>query len=159
MKFAQALSEHLQKIAGVARTSIIPLNQLDEAEISENDIYISLLETEREFLATMSPQDMDRLRAMTDVVTNLLWVTGASMLGTDPDPNLTLAGGLSRALMLEQPSLRFAVYDIGAARLLKSDQLLLACENTVNALVANHDKDDCEFIQVEWTPVRQPFWA
>ena len=147
-EFANTLATYLQKRAGVSHVSIVALSQIGSGnlEILEKDICISLLETEREFLATMSPQNMDRLRSITDVVTDLLWLTGANMLGNHPDPNLTLSNGLSRALMLEQPTLRYSVLDVGPAQLLGSN-VLAACANVVQALVVRYNKDDCEFIQ------------
>jgi len=108
---------------------------------------ISLLEIEHEFLATISSEDMDRLRAMTDVVTDLLWLTGANMMSNNPDPNLTLSSGLSRTLMLEQPALRFSVLDVG--RLESQSDMLSTCETTTRALVTCHESDDCEFIQAK----------
>ncbi|KAI1119036.1 polyketide synthase [Nemania sp. NC0429] len=144
MHLASTLATYLQQETRVSQVSIIGHHQLDKQEISANDICISLLEMEREFLASMSPQDMNRLRAMTDVLTDLLWITGANMLGNTPDPNVTLSNGLSRALMLEQPTLRYSVLDVGPL-----DQLDLAtvCESAVQALVPKYDKDDCEFIK------------
>ncbi|MCJ1468405.1 hypothetical protein MMC07_007033 [Pseudocyphellaria aurata] len=96
----------------------------------------------------MSPQAMDHLRAVTDVVTDLLWVTGANMLGSEPDPNLTLSNGLSRALMLEQPTLRWSVLDIGSAQKQLADQVKInnVCGDILKTLVARYEKDDCEFI-------------
>ena len=114
-------------------------------QISKRDICISLLEIEHEFLATISSEDMDRLRSITDVVTDLLWLTGASMISNDPNPNLTLSGGLSRALMLEQPALRFSILDIG--RLESESDTLSSCENAIKALLRCYEADDCEFIQ------------
>ncbi|ROT38902.1 polyketide synthase [Sodiomyces alkalinus F11] len=141
---ANALATHLQKKAGVSRVSIIKLSQLDNTKIAESDICVSLLETEAEFLATMSPQNMNRLRAMTDKATDLLWLTGANMLGSSPDPNLTLSSGLSRSLMLEQPTLRWSVVDVGELQAL---DVATACDNALKALVVKYDKDDCEFIE------------
>lgn len=103
----------------------------------------------------MSPSDMNALRAMTDVVTDLLWLTGADMLGDNPDPNLTLANGLSRALMLEQPALRHAVLDVGPvhAKLAgagdggEAKALASTFANVVRAVVPRYNADDCEFIE------------
>lgn len=103
-----------------------------------------MLELEREFLATMSPQDMSLLRSLTDVVSNLIWLTGANMLG-NPDPNLTLSSGLSRASMLEQPSLRFSILDLGV---LKELEFASSFENIEKTLTIYDDIDDKEFIQV-----------
>ena len=144
------MAAFLQKKAGVTLASIVELNQVDTVQINERDICISLVETEREFLATMSPQAMDHLRAVTNTATDLLWITGANMLGNDPDPNLTLANGLSRTLMLEQPTLRWSVLDIGSAQKQLVDQVKAenVCGNILKALVARYEKDDCEFISV-----------
>lgn len=105
-----------------------------------------MLEMEREFLATISSEDMDRLRIITDVVADLLWLTGANMLSDDPDPNLTLSGGLSRSLMLEQPALRFSVLDVG--RVKSELDILCTCKNVIRTLLTYHESDDYEFIQV-----------
>jgi NADPH:quinone reductase-like Zn-dependent oxidoreductase len=145
MDFAKALASYLPKTAGISKVNVISLHQIDSAQIAKEDICISLLEMEHEFLATIKPQDTDRLRVMTDNVTDLLWVTGSNMLGDTPDPNLTLSNGLSRALMLEQPALRFSLLDVGPANLL-GPRIELACNQAVKALVPKHSKDDCEYI-------------
>ncbi|ORY71075.1 polyketide synthase [Pseudomassariella vexata] len=145
--FANTLTTYLQKRAGVSQESIITISQIGTGnlDIHEKDICISLLEMEREFLATISPQNMDRLRTITDKANDLVWLTGANMLGAHPDANLTLSNGLSRALMLEQPTLRYSILDVGPAQFLGSN-VLATCANVVKVLVARYDKDDCEFI-------------
>ncbi|KAI1432421.1 polyketide synthase [Xylaria sp. CBS 124048] len=140
--FGNTLATYLQKKAGVSSVIISTLGSVDLFD--KQTIVISLLELEREFLATMSPQDMDDLRAATDVVADLLWLTGANMLGSQPDPNLTLSSGLSRALMLEQPALRFSVMDVGS---LRQEKMLDTSANVIKALVARYDRDDCEYIE------------
>ncbi|RYP19020.1 hypothetical protein DL765_003603 [Monosporascus sp. GIB2] len=60
-EFANTLATYLQKEAGVTHVSIVGLNQIYTVPIEERDICISLLETEREFLATMTPQATDHL--------------------------------------------------------------------------------------------------
>ncbi|KAI1098670.1 polyketide synthase-like protein [Jackrogersella minutella] len=140
----------LKEITNVARVNGMLLSDIRTVEIHKTTICISLLEAETEFLATMSQDDMDLLRSITNVVTDLLWVTSANMLDSTgrADPNLTLAGGLSRTLMLEQPSLRFSVVDIGPLCDFKQNALPI-CENLVRALVPFHDMDDKEFIHTE----------
>ncbi len=56
---------------------------------------------------------MDLLKRVMGKSTDLVWLTGATYMGGS-SPDLTLASGLSRALMLEQSSLRFVILDIGA---------------------------------------------
>lgn len=143
--FAATLATHFEKSIGVAQTSIIPIEQLDSLEVAQTDITISLLELEREFLPTISVEDTTRLKAITDTVTDLLWVTGGNMLGDAPQPNLTLSNGLSRALMLEQPALRYTVLDVGPVSQLGL-KAQAASEQAVGALAAAYNGDDCEFI-------------
>ncbi|KAH7383971.1 polyketide synthase [Pyrenochaeta sp. MPI-SDFR-AT-0127] len=142
---AKALALSLSKTAGVSNVKILSLPQIDATRISKDDLCISLLEMEHEFLATIDQQDTDRLHAITDKVTDLLWVTGANILGNAPNPNLTLSNGLSRALMLEQPALRFSLLDVGPPHLLES-RLELFCSHVIKTLVPEHAKDDCEYI-------------
>ncbi|KAI1076097.1 polyketide synthase-like protein [Whalleya microplaca] len=142
-----SLQPSLQQVAGVTQVRSVPLSEIHTAGVCDKTICISLLEAETEFLATMNQDHMDLLRGMTDIVTDLLWITGANMLDSSgqADPNLTLASGLSRALMLEQPSLRFSIVDIGPASDFKKNALP-TCENLIRALIPCHDTDDKEFI-------------
>ncbi|OBR11662.1 Beta-ketoacyl synthase domain-containing protein [Colletotrichum higginsianum IMI 349063] len=156
-EFAKTLAAYLETAADVSEARIVSLDKLDSIKIKEDDVCVSLLETETEFLATLSPQSMDRLRAVTDVVADLLWVTGANMLGSEPDPNLTLSNGLSRAMMLEQPRLRWSVLDVGHAltqtkKENNKDAAEVAaqvCSNILSGLVALYEQDDAEFISVD----------
>ncbi|TVY25497.1 Reducing polyketide synthase [Lachnellula hyalina] len=143
--FTKSLSSYLKQTAGAAQVNNVSIADLDQASVSSKMICISLLEIEREFLATMSPEDMNRLRTCTDIATNLLWFTGAGML-TTPDPNLTLSNGLSRALMLEQPSLRFTIYDVGPVGVLDNTSTFAYMDRI---LAVYEDVDDKEFIQVD----------
>ncbi|KAF4499910.1 polyketide synthase [Fusarium agapanthi] len=144
IEFGAALSAMLAEQVGISHVTSIKFHELDTAEICDVDICTSLLELENEFLATMSPQDMERLRSITSTTTNLLWITGANMLGPTPNPNLTLSNGLSRALMLEQPALRFTILDMGSLVDLNTE---LICSSVTKVLGRVHDRDDCEFIQ------------
>ncbi|KAF5688761.1 polyketide synthase [Fusarium denticulatum] len=139
----ETISAMLSEQVGISHVSVIELPEIDTTEITDVDICISLLEIEQEFLATMNPQDMERLRSITSTTTNLLWITGANMRGTTPNPNLTLSNGLSRALMLEQPALRFSILDLGSLVDLDAE---LICSSVIKVLGRVHDRDDCEFI-------------
>lgn len=125
--------------------TVIALSDISTVAVSRETLCISLLELEHEFLATITQEDMNLLRYLTDTVSDLLWITGANMLGS-PDPNLTLSSGLSRSLMLEQPSLRFCVLDIG--RLVNLEQIS-TFNNIKRALTVDPRIDDKEFVQVD----------
>ncbi|EED21266.1 polyketide synthase, putative [Talaromyces stipitatus ATCC 10500] len=130
---------------GASQLKSISLGDIGEVEFNEQVVVVSLLELEHEFLATVSSDDMDRFRKITDNVTKLLWLTGANMLSA-PNPDLTLASGLSRALMLEQPALRYIILDIGAD--ITNPELVTAiCDNVSAALTFRYATDDSEFIQ------------
>ncbi|KAK8024082.1 polyketide synthase [Apiospora rasikravindrae] len=140
-----AIGSYLGKKASCT-VSATTLDGINSAKITAETVCISLLEIEGEFLATMSADDMNRLRLITDVVTRIVWLTGADMMAA-PNPDLTLSSGLSRALMLEQPSLRFAVLDIGAANTSDPNIMATTCENLTRVLGAHYATDDTEFIQ------------
>ncbi|KAJ8130208.1 hypothetical protein O1611_g3422 [Lasiodiplodia mahajangana] len=146
--FSTALAAYLGKAVGMPDVKVIGLEQIDTTKLNAEDICISLIELEREFLPTISPQAMDRLRVITDTVTDLLWLTGANMLGKDPNPDLTLSNGLSRALMLEQPTTRWSVLDVGDAQAQLRDpaSVEIVAGHIIRALVTRYEKDDCEFI-------------
>ncbi|RYO96329.1 hypothetical protein DL764_007495 [Monosporascus ibericus] len=141
----QAISTYLGKTLGLGQVQTLPLNAIATHEVTDKDLYISMLEIEREFLATMSTDEMNLLRRITDVTTDLLWLTTANML-SDPQPSLTLSSGLSRALMLEQPSLSFTVLDIGDANTSKASIEQL-CTNLAFSILPQNDMDDKEFVQ------------
>lgn len=139
----EKLAADLKEKAGVTNAAVITVDQLDNTTLTPSTICVSLLETETEFLATISDEDAKRLRIMTDNATDLLWITSGNMLGAKPDPNVTLSNGLSRALMLEQPTLRYTVLDLGP---LAETDAASAGEKALKSLVAAYDKDDTEFI-------------
>lgn len=90
---------------------------------------------------------MDLLHRVTNEARTLLWVTGAGMLGDAPNPSLTLSSGLSRALMLEQPTLQFAVLDVG---FVSDEEALRTCQNIVTnieIILSDSETKDKEFIQ------------
>ncbi|KAI5867520.1 polyketide synthase [Durotheca rogersii] len=146
--FTDTLSTFLREVASASTVQNISLADISGVEISSKTICISTLEIEREFLATMSQEDMDSLRKITDVVTNLLWLTGANMLSGNPEPNLTLSNGLSRAIMLEQPSLRWSLLDVGDAN--KLPTLVQAISENLSRTLTTYDHiDDKEFILVD----------
>lgn len=132
--FAAALEAHLLQ-RGAANIHTVKIHEVSSAQFDKQTICISLLELEHEFLATMNQLDMDCLRSLTNTVTTLVWLTGASALGDSPKPDLVLGNGFSRALMLEHPSLSFVILDVGLsgsgvddATLQNIVQVLESCE-------------------------------
>ncbi|KAI1465640.1 polyketide synthase-like protein [Daldinia caldariorum] len=146
LTLAAAVAGHLQRSAGF-EVKTISLGRINEVKFTEKTIFISMLEVEHEFLASMSEEDMRSLQRITTTVTDMLWLIGANMLEL-PDPNMALCHGLSRTLMLEQPSLRFSVLDIGP--LSDSSAMIdLTCENVTRCLLMSDGTDsiDSELVQ------------
>ena len=93
---------------------IIGLPHVSETTLFARSIVISTVEAEEPLLAVLSEQDMSLVKFMTDNASKIVWVTNADVMsGTRPDFAPVL--GLSRALMLEQPSVQFAVFDVDDA--------------------------------------------
>ena len=121
------------------------LEDLVEVELSPKAIIISLLELDKPILASMTPHEMSLVKRITDNVNSIIWLTGASYIdGSSPD--LTLASGLSRALMLEQPALRFIILDIGSSKRTTPSDHVTVCGSIDKALFADDVPDDKEFV-------------
>lgn len=130
---------------GATNISAVSFTELDTMDIGKRNIWISLVELEQELLASITPQDMTILHKLTDVATDLVWLTGANMLGS-PNPGLTLVNGLSRSLMLEQPALRFTVVDVESFDIVAS-QTEGICHDVAKVLHGDGVRDDTEFIR------------
>lgn len=142
---SKEIRAHFDGIVGAENVKSYSLKDLENLELPPKSVTISLLELEKPLLAVMTPKEMDLVRKITDTTTDLVWLTGASYMDGSA-PSLSLASGLSRALMLEQPSLRFVILDIGvSAHMCKSDQTGI-CSNIDRALFADDVPDDKEFV-------------
>ncbi|KAL4884019.1 putative polyketide synthase [Aspergillus karnatakaensis] len=146
---ASAVVYHLLH-TGIQPARAICLDDLDTMELPSHMSCICLLEIEHGLLTTINPTDMDRVRKLTDASSNLVWLTGANMLGS-PRPDLTLCSGLSRTLMVEQPTLRFIVLDIGNTDLSLAEERDYTCRNIAGLLnissLSSPTMNDREFIQ------------
>ena len=139
------LQRHFSAIVGRNSVKAYSLQDLASVELPPKTITISLLELEKPLLATMDPTEMNLLRRITDKTTDLIWLTGATyMSGSSPD--LTLASGMSRALMLEQPSLRFVILDIGNPAQIPQHDHGRVCSDVERSLFADDVPDDKEFV-------------
>ncbi|KAI1123051.1 putative polyketide synthase [Nemania abortiva] len=146
VELAASLSVYLKEKAGATRVRKVSLADLDKVSLTDDIVYISLLELEHELLATVSQPALKGLQAVTNVARYVLWLTGANAL-QESNPNLALSNGLSRAVMLEQPLLHFSVFDIGSVENMLSMQL--TCENILSVLHSCFYREDAEFIQAE----------
>ncbi|KAI0459484.1 polyketide synthase-like protein [Xylaria acuta] len=142
-ELAISLSAYLKETACAARVRQVSLADLHKYELTDDIAYVSLLELDHELLATISQPELERLQAVTNVARHMLWLTGANAFH-EPNPNLALSNGLSRALMLEQPLLHFSVLDVGSIENTHSMQLI--CESILSALHSCFNREDSEFV-------------
>lgn len=89
----------------------IYLHKLLPETIKPKATIVTTIELNYAILAGLTDAESINVKAMTDNATNLIWLTGGDNMNGGK-PNMSLVSGLSRALMLEQPSLRFFTIDI-----------------------------------------------
>ena len=117
LKMQSALEKHFGHTV-----PIVALAQVRTTPSLARSIILSTIEAEQSLLRSMSEDEMASVRTMTNEVSKILWITNANHLdGRKPDFALVL--GLSRAVMLEQPSVGFAIFDV--------DNLSSNLENTI----------------------------
>ncbi|KAI1802995.1 putative polyketide synthase [Daldinia bambusicola] len=142
--FISSLTEDLRQTHKAQEIRTISLAELPAIEISDNAVCISLIEIERPFLADMCQEDLTLLHNLMSAVKNIVWLVGANLVGT-PNPDLTLVQGISNSIMVEQPSLRFAVLDVGSIDILSSDARR-SCQNIIQVLERHEKIDDRGFV-------------
>ncbi len=74
-------------------------------------IVFNLCELKDPLLFVISDKDMNKVKIIIDNSTSLVWTTNANTLQGDRLDHALIVG-LSRALMLEQPSLEIFTFDI-----------------------------------------------
>ncbi|RYP80513.1 hypothetical protein DL770_006186 [Monosporascus sp. CRB-9-2] len=120
----------------------LSLHDISEGSIPPGSTVFSFLEAEKPLLSVMDKEESIRLKRITDNSSNLVWVTSGNLL-SGSRPEFGLAFGLSRAVMMEQPSTRFYVFDV--------DNIHLQTERAFANLVSVLDQDrravDFEFVQ------------
>ncbi|KAJ5635342.1 polyketide synthase-nonribosomal peptide synthetase [Penicillium longicatenatum] len=111
--FNEALAKHLSTELGQNVKRVL-LHDLTKSMITAKSLVISTIELSRPVLSTLTGEEMQSVKCITDNALSLLWLTGGNnMEGSRPD--FALMSGLSRALMLEQPSLQITMLDLDVA--------------------------------------------
>jgi hypothetical protein len=122
------------------------IDQINSDTIPKHAKVISVIEAEKPFLVNMEGEEMAHFKGITDNADDLVWVTGGSLLSGE-QPEFSIAYGLSRALMLEQPSLKFSVFDVDTS----FQDLEHTAQNIIGTLFdkfsAGHVQTDFEFMQ------------
>jgi hypothetical protein len=110
--FNAVLAAQIEKSTGRAARRVA-LDQItpELLQAHRNVHVIATIELEDPLLSRVTEDEMRLVKILTDSCANLVWVTGGRLL-QGSRPELWIVFGLSRALMLEQPSLRFFVVDV-----------------------------------------------
>lgn len=72
---ASSLHDTLRSRSADQQLRTITLAQMESAGVAESDVVVSLLETDKPFLATMNEEDFQAFRCLLTATKNLLWVT------------------------------------------------------------------------------------
>ncbi|KAI1142338.1 polyketide synthase [Hypoxylon sp. FL0543] len=90
---------------------LIGMSEVNEENIPSRSIVISTIESKDPILSTISEEQMRLVKTLTNRASLILWLCNADFMSAKA-PEFAPILGLSRAVMLEQPSLRFAVFDV-----------------------------------------------
>ncbi|CAI7567668.1 unnamed protein product [Penicillium viridicatum] len=135
----KVLQEHLGSVV-----NIVDLAQVSIATVPDRSFVISTLEQEQPLLSRIDEGEMTQLKSITDRVAKIVWVVNGGFVGGE-SPDFAPVLGLSRALMLEQPSLQFAVLDVDD-KSASSPNILHNIVNVLDRLI-HQPEPDFEFSQ------------
>ena len=109
----EAVRVLVDKLAGALgkSTTLLKLEEVTKESIPKGAPIISFLEAEEPLLSSLSHDEMNKVKIITDNASSILWLTGGGLLG-GTDPEYGIASGLARAISMEQPSLEFINFDV-----------------------------------------------
>ncbi|KAI5866016.1 reducing type I polyketide synthase 10 [Durotheca rogersii] len=140
-RLGSALADRLRPLQGYW-VSRVNLRDLVSEHIPSGSTVFNLCEVETPLLATTTDDEMSGVKVMTDKAGTLIWVTGGNILHGDK-PEFALAAGMSRAITLEQPALKFYTYDIDQSE----ENVQVTAERLVQTLSQQSRVPDREFVQ------------
>ncbi|PYH84784.1 KR-domain-containing protein [Aspergillus uvarum CBS 121591] len=110
LQLQKTLQEHFRSVV-----NIVGLSQVSPATVPDRSFVVSTLEQQQPLLTTINEHELAQLQSITDRVAKIVWIVHGGFIGGEK-PDFAPVLGLSRALMLEQPSLQFAVLDVDDER-------------------------------------------
>ncbi|TAQ85507.1 hypothetical protein B7494_g6164 [Chlorociboria aeruginascens] len=138
---SKAVTAHLTSVTG-SKVSRLSINEVSPETVPSHSVIFSLLESEKPLLVQSTDYQMEKVKILTDRASKLVWVTRGNLLEAG-DARFGLVNGLSRALMMEQPSLTFITFDIDNI----SAAPIPTAKNIVAVLSENQYLQDFEFVQ------------
>jgi acyl transferase domain-containing protein len=139
---SEALVTDLSRQLGPDGYKYIAFDDLVEGAVPTGATVISLVESERPLLSTSSEPELAKIKLVTDNAETIVWVTSGDLI-EGKRPEFGLVSGLSRAVMMEHPLLKFFTFDI--------DDISSVHENTAKNIISvlkDHGAPrDFEYIQ------------
>jgi hypothetical protein len=143
LEINSAIASELSALYGVA-VQRISLSDTSRETIPTKAVVVVTAEILKPLLSIISDGEMANVKAITDNASTIVWVTGGDLLnGRQPD--FALVSGLSRAIMLEQPSLKFFTYDIDSP----AAQPMASAKRIAAVLSQSNDDSDRDFEFIE----------
>ncbi|KAK6542003.1 hypothetical protein TWF694_007774 [Orbilia ellipsospora] len=140
--FGTFISEAIYRVTAKKPTRI-SIEDISIETCGLESTVISLLEIDNPLLAASSVEEWDRVKILIERATCLFWITNGNLLDCTA-PDYSLIYGLSRAAMMEQPSLKFFVYDVDS--ITRNPEK--TCKNIGSILQNGHpNTQDFEFIE------------
>ncbi|KAK0510417.1 hypothetical protein JMJ35_006849 [Cladonia borealis] len=136
---SQKLGQRIERIHfdDLARDRLVP-----------GSTVVATVELERPFFSTMTNEELASVKVITDSAKHVIWITGGGQLaGIHPD--FAVVSGLSRAIMLEQPALKFATFDVDDSQT-GLDRTISNCMYVVDQILSENTLD-FEFVQSQGT--------
>ncbi|KAI1113132.1 ketoacyl-synt-domain-containing protein [Nemania sp. NC0429] len=146
-----ALVMHLLRVTGHA-VRRVAFGEINPGLVKGHATVVASIELEDPVLSRVNGNEMDLVKTLTDHSRNLIWITGGRLL-RGAKPEMAIAFGLSRALMLEQPSLRFFVVDVDAENMNNGVAGASAVERSTKQIIhvlrqaVENPQPDFEFIE------------
>ncbi|PYI29622.1 polyketide synthase [Aspergillus indologenus CBS 114.80] len=148
LQLQKTLQGHFRSVV-----NIVGLSQVSPATVPDRSFVVATLEQQQPLLTTITEHELAQLQSITDRVAKIVWIVNGGFIGGET-PDFAPVLGLSRALMLEQPSLQFAVFDVdGESSSASSAAAAAAAADTLRNIVhvldqLIHDPEpDFEFSQ------------
>ncbi|KAI1299584.1 hypothetical protein F5Y03DRAFT_408749 [Xylaria venustula] len=108
---ATSLEEHIYSISTTQQVEIVTMAQLNNTPIADSYVVISILETDKPFLATITQEEFKAFQHLIQSVKKLLWVTASRL----DDPQFALYGvaaGFLRSIRTENIESHFVMLSI-----------------------------------------------
>ena len=132
---AQRASDHFGR-----QVERVSLDKLTPSNIGPKTTVITTIELSTPILDTLSVSEMTSVKVITDNATNIVWIAGGGYFD-GLRPHFALVGGFARALMLEQPTMRFFTFDIDEPEV----GLEASVDNIIATIEDSHTPDVLDF--------------